>query len=178
MLIDPLGPPVAPLLVIVMGVAGSGKTTIGALLASELECPFWDADSFHSDASIHKMRSGTPLTDADRAPWLRTLREQVVNAVISGNGCGVLACSSLKVRHRQILADGTDRVRFVYLRITPELARMRVERRPAHFMNPGLVESQFAELEEPQSAIVVDASLPPAAIVDAIRRELNAPEPR
>jgi len=157
-----------------MGVAGSGKTTIGSLLASELGCPFWDADSFHSEANIAKMRHGTPLTDADREPWLRLLRDQVINAVV-GNGFGVLACSSLKASHRHILTSGKDRrVRFAYLRVTRELARMRLEKRPSHFMNPELVDSQFAELEELDDAVVADGALPPAAILETILRGLNA----
>ena len=156
-----------------MGVAGSGKTTIGSLLARELGCPFWDADSFHSEASIAKMRHGTPLTDADREPWLRLLREQVVNAV-AGKGLGVLACSSLKASHRHILASGKDGVRFAYLRVTRELARMRLQKRPSHFMNPALVDSQFAELEEPDDAIVADGALPPTVILETILRGLHA----
>jgi gluconokinase len=155
-----------------MGVAGSGKTTIGALLASELGCRFWDADSFHSAANIEKMRQGIPLTDADRTPWLVTLRDQVVHAV-AGKTMGVLACSSLKARYREMLAEGTDRVRFVYLRVTPELARRRLATRPPHFMNPELVENQFAELDEPPDAVVVDGSLSPPQILEAILRGLN-----
>lgn len=155
-----------------MGVAGSGKTTIGALLASELGCRFWDADSFHSTANIEKMKQGIPLTDEDRAPWLLTLRDQVVDAV-AGKNMGVLACSGLKVRYREMLAEGTDRVRFVYLRVTPELARRRLATRPPHFMNPELVENQFAELDEPSDAVVVDGSLPPPEIIEAILRGLN-----
>jgi gluconokinase len=158
-----------------MGVAGSGKTTIGSLLASELGCPFWDADSFHSKASIAKMRHGIPLTDADREPWLRMLHDQVVHAV-AGKGPGVLACSSLTAAaHRHILASGTERVRFVYLRVSRELACVRLQQRPSHFMNPKLVDSQFAELEEPDDAIVVNGALPPTAIVETILRGLNAP---
>jgi gluconokinase len=172
-MLEPQGPPPTPVLVIVMGVAGSGKTTIGSLLASELGCPFWDADIFHSEASIAKMRDGAPLTDADREPWLRMLRDQVVDAV-AGKGFGVLACSSLKASHRRILASGKDEVRFAYLRVTPELARTRLQKRPSHFMNPQLVDSQFAELEEPDDAIVVDGALPPAAIIATILRGLNA----
>ena len=173
---DPLGPPASPVLVIVMGVAGSGKTTIGALLASELGCPFWDADSFHSEANIAKMRRGTPLTDADREPWLRMLRDRVVNEV-AGKSVGVLACSSLKASHRQILAGGADWVRFAYLRVAPEIARRRLQKRPSHFMNPALVDSQFAELEEPDDAIVADGALPPAAVLETIRRGLAADPP-
>jgi len=155
-----------------MGVAGSGKTTIGSLLASELGCPFWDADSFHSEANVAKMRNGTPLTDADREPWLRMLRDQVVDAV-GGQRLGVLACSSLKASHRHLLAAGTDWVRFAYLRITPELACQRLQLRRSHFMNPQLVDSQFAELEEPDDAIVADAALPPAAVLETILRGLQ-----
>jgi gluconokinase len=159
--------------VIVMGVAGSGKTTIGSLLASELGCPFWDADSFHSEASIAKMQQRTPLTDADREPWLRMLRDQVVNAV-AGHTLGVLACSSLKASHRHILTSGKDRVCFAYLRVTPELARTRLLKRPSHFMSAELVDSQFAELEEPDDAIIADGALPPPRVIETILRGLNA----
>ncbi len=174
MILDPLGPPSPSVVIIVMGVAGSGKTTIGGQLATELDCPFWDADSFHTESSVKKMSSGVPLTEDDRLPWLRHLREQVIDSN-AGKRLAVLACSSLKASHRQILADGRSDVRFVYLRVSPELARARLQGRSAHFMGADLVDSQFADLEEPSDAIVVDGALDPPRIIEAILRGLNAP---
>jgi gluconokinase len=170
------GPPAASVIVIVMGVAGSGKTTIGRLLASRLGWRYWDADQFHDAGNREKMRAGIPLTDDDRCPWLQRLRREVIDAVPAGESA-VLACSSLKASYRHLLSDGADRVRFVYLQATRDVIRARLRAREGHFMSPALADSQFAELEEPRDAIVVNAALEPSAILETILRALKVRPP-
>jgi len=150
-------------ILIVMGVAGSGKSTVGRLLAEHLGWPFLDGDDFHPAANVEKMRQGIPLTDADRLPWLHHLRE-----LVSRSGSAVLACSALKESYRRILAGGDPRVRFIYLRADPALLASRLENRTEHFFTRVLLESQLATLEEPADAVVVDASQPAEAAVQAI----------
>jgi gluconokinase len=139
-----------------MGVAGSGKTTLGVRVAETLAWEFADGDAFHSPANIEKMAHGIPLTDADRAPWLATLRRLVENWLAAGNG-GVLACSALKATYREEL-QVDSRVGFVYLKGSPELLQERLMARSGHYMKAGMLESQFAALEEPADALVVDVS--------------------
>jgi len=156
---------------VLMGVSGSGKTTVGLRLASRLNWAFYDGDDFHSPANIAKMRSGQPLTDADRAPWLDTLRELLARHLEKGEGL-VLACSALRGEYRKRLLPEnpalSPEVRFVYLRITPEVARERLAERKGHFMQPSLLDSQFETLEEPSDAITVDEDGPLDTIVDQI----------
>jgi len=137
-----------PRVVIIMGVAGSGKSTIGELLALRNGGNFYDADSFHPPENIAKMASGHPLDDNDRAPWLARLRTEVVDATPPG-GFSVLACSALKRTYRKLLGVGTDGVVLVYLHGTPEILAARLAGRTGHFMKPGMLESQLATLEEP-----------------------------
>lgn len=150
-------------ILIVMGAAGSGKSTVGRLLAERLGWPFLDGDDFHPPANVNKMRMGIALTDADRLPWLHGLRK-----LASRSGSAVIACSALKESYRLILSGGDPRVRFVYLRADPTLLASRLEKRTGHFFTRPLLESQLAALEEPAGAIVVDASRPPEAIVEQI----------
>lgn len=157
--------------IIVMGVTGSGKTTVGSLLGRELGWQFFDADDFHSATNKDKMRRGEPLTDQDRAPWLEALGALAKDRLARRLN-GVLACSALKDNYRKIICGGDPRVRFVYLAAGEELIEKRLGERKGHFMNPGLVGSQFAALEEPSDAFVIDAGQDPDAIVDEIRREL------
>ncbi|HEY1268182.1 MAG TPA: gluconokinase [Candidatus Binatia bacterium] len=159
------------MVVIILGVAGAGKTTVGALLARELGWRFHDADTLHPAANVDKMRRGEPLGDADRAPWLAAVRAIIENALARGEHA-VVACSALKESYRAILRAGPG-VLFVYLKIDPALAKERLARRTGHFMNPILMQSQFDALEEPPSALVVDASAPPAAIIKTIRDSLK-----
>jgi gluconokinase len=159
------------MIVILMGVTASGKTTVGRMLAAELGYQFYDADDFHSPANIDKMRHGIPLNDADRLPWLETLRD-LVRRCLTEHREAVLACSALKETYRQYLLIDPQ-VRLVYLKAGQDLIRQRLLRRRGHFMNPALLESQFATLEEPKHAIEVDASLSPGEIVSAIRRQLR-----
>lgn len=151
------------MIVVVMGVAGSGKTTIGRQLAAELGWPFFDADDFHPPANIEKMRRGEALSDADRVDWLEALQTVLRQPV------GVLACSALKQTYRDQLT-GT---RFVYLKADRELLQRRLDERREHFFPPGLLDSQLATLEEPGDAIVVGAGKEPGEIVRAIRAALN-----
>jgi gluconokinase len=161
--------PSAPVqVVVVMGVAGSGKSTIGKALAVALGWRFVDADDHHSPANVAKMARGEPLDDADRWPWLDELHGIVAGALERNTGL-VLACSALKARYRERLTGADARVRFAYLAGTPELFRSRLAERAGHFMKPGMLDSQLAALEPPAEAIEVDAALPVEAIVARIR---------
>jgi gluconokinase len=161
------------MVVVLMGVSGVGKTTVGKILAADLGWTFVEADDFHPPGNVEKMRAGTPLTDGDRRPWLRALRGRIDEA------CGreedaVLACSALKAEYREYLQRGcpTD-VCYVYLRGSAELIRRRLEGRDGHFMNPALLESQFEALEPPEGDIQVNATPPPEVIAAEIRRRLG-----
>ena len=149
-----------------MGVAASGKTTVGRALATRLGWRFLDADDFHSARSRAKMRAGQPLTDRDRLPWLKRLHAALAEAVAAQRPV-VLACSALTERYRRTLIGRLRSVRVVYLRITPGLARRRIAAR-THFFNPGLLTNQFEILEEPTDAITVDASRPVRHLVAKI----------
>jgi gluconokinase len=142
--------------VVVMGVTGSGKSTVGAALAARLGWSFVDGDDHHSAANIAKMRRGVPLDDADRAPWLATLNALVADDVRRGRDV-VLACSALTRAYRRRLAEGVS-LRFVYLRVPPDVLAARLRERAGHFMPPALLASQLATLEEPtgDEALVVD----------------------
>src|SRR5262245_2218871 len=137
-----------------MGVSGSGKTTVGRLLATELEWHFFDADALHSEENIAKMHRGEALTDEERQPWLHRVKKLVDDATESGEPC-VIACSSLRESYRSVLREGHDDVRFVYLRVSLEVLRARLASRVGHFAGVTLLESQLATLEEPTDAIVV-----------------------
>jgi len=137
-----------------MGVAGSGKTTIGKKLAEFLACPFYDADDFHPPSNKEKMSRSEPLTDEDRAPWLEAISKEL-KGLESGNGLCVLACSALKQKYRDFLSNDLP-VRWVYLKGSKDLILKRLKARKGHFADEGLLESQFRDLEEPQNAFVVD----------------------
>ncbi|MEX1114129.1 MAG: gluconokinase [Akkermansiaceae bacterium] len=137
--------------VIVMGVAGCGKSTIGALLAARNGGVFFDADDFHPAASIDKMASGIPLDDGDRQPWLARLRSEVIDAAATGSFT-VLACSALKKSYRQQLGVGTPGVNLIYLKGEAALLAGRLAGRAGHYMKAGMLESQLATLEEPSPA--------------------------
>ncbi|MCE3224174.1 MAG: gntK [Nitrospira sp.] len=156
-----------------MGVAGAGKTTIGRRLADELGWQFSDGDDFHPAANIEKMRQGHALTDADRQPWLERIHAAIVDRISRGQPA-VLACSILKARYRAIVEAGCDsHLRLVYLKAGKNLLRERVAHRVDHFLRQELLESQFAILEEPADALVIDAALPPQEIVGQIRSALG-----
>lgn len=160
------------MIVVLMGVSGSGKTAIGEILSEKLGWPLLDADQFHSAASIEKMSNGIPLDDADRWPWLErmnaALREREARAESV-----LLACSALKQVYRDRLANGLAHLRWVYLKGGFELIRQRLEARKGHYMKAGLLESQFAALEEPRDALTLDIDDTPGSIADSILRGLQ-----
>jgi gluconokinase len=158
------------MIVVVMGVVGAGKTTVGSLLARELGWQFVDADTFHPASNVEKISRGIPLTDADRKPWLEALREAITDWIAQRRDV-VLACSALKRSYQTQLAVGRE-VRFVHLKGSYELIEQRLRGRHGHFATSEILASQFAILEEPSDAIVVDVSGTPAAIVADIRSRL------
>lgn len=159
------------MVIVLMGVSGSGKTMIGSLLAQQLRWQFADADDYHSAANVEKMRNGIPLTDADRAPWLDALNS-LIAGWINRKTSAVLACSALKQAYREKLQ--VDRqVRVVYLKASPELLAQRLLERRGHYMKKEMLESQLATLEEPEDAVTVDANRTPDEIVHEIRRHLG-----
>jgi carbohydrate kinase (thermoresistant glucokinase family) len=159
------------MILIVMGVAGCGKSTIGQQLADRLGWPFYDGDDFHPPANIQKMSEGIPLTDEDRSGWLITLADLIGNHV-RHNQSAVIACSALKKKYRDILHVDAS-VRFVYLRGSYDLIEARLRQRSGHYMPSNLLSSQFASLEEPHGALTVDISLPPEQLVTEIIRQLR-----
>jgi gluconokinase len=159
------------MIIIIMGVAGSGKTTIGSLLASEHGWAFYDADDFHSEANRTKMSQGIALTDEDRAGWLLSLKDLIVQN-IQQNTSAVLACSALKNSYRETLKVN-ERVKFVYLRGTYEQIKARLTNRSGHYMSAGMLESQFQTLEEPQDIFTVDIANTPQDILTLIRKGFN-----
>jgi gluconokinase len=162
------------MVVIIFGVSGAGKTTIGQLLAEELGWRFYEADDFHSQANIDKMRQGVPLTDEDRWPWLKNLRELIKRCLAAGENA-VLACSALKEAYRRGLQVNTD-VKLVFLRGDYELIANQLRQRRGHFMNPALLQSQFADLEEPQpgeGAVVIELGRNPRELVQEIKSKLR-----
>ncbi len=159
------------MVIIMMGVAGSGKTTIGAMLARDLGCDFCDADDLHPPANRDKMHRGIPLNEEDRRPWLTTVRA-LIDRYRTADADMVLACSALKAAHRVALAEGSKDVRMVYLKGSIDLIAQRLASRHGHFFDPALLQSQFETLEEPAEAIVVDIAGTPAEIVATIQARL------
>jgi len=157
--------------VLIMGVTGSGKTTIGTLLSAAMGWPFYDADDFHSPANVRKMASGVPLTDEDRSPWLEELRVLISQCNERGEN-GILACSALKETYRRTLCADAD-VAVVYLKANRDLIRSRLERRSGHYMPQGLIESQFGDLKEPQDCIIIDGGWPPEQIIGSICSQIG-----
>lgn len=160
------------MVVIVLGAAGSGKTTIGRALADRYGWRFVDADDHHAPAAIEKMRAGVALTDADRAPWLASLHA-IAAAAADRRDHLVIACSALKQRYRDVLRGTLRNVRFVYLKVDEATLARRLAERSGHFAGPSLLASQLANLEEPADSLAIDATRPPEAIVDAIAYELG-----
>ena len=158
------------MIVVMMGVSGSGKSTTGRALAAATGWTFLDADDFHPPANVAKMAAGIPLTDADRWPWLDRLRDELIAIEERGENA-VLACSALKAAYRARLQQAND-VHFVYLKGDRSTIASRLALRDGHYMPASLLESQFAALEEPRDAIVVDVGLPVATQVAAVCREI------
>jgi gluconokinase len=160
------------MIVVLMGVSGSGKTTVGKILAEELGWKFYDADAFHPPANVEKMRRGIPLTDDDRKPWLESLAGLIDQVRDRGESI-VLACSALKHAYQDYLKHHLDDVRYVFLWGSEEVIQKRLTARTGHFMNPALLSSQFEILEPPDDAIRVDVSGTPEEIAAEIRRRLE-----
>lgn len=162
------------MIIVLMGVSGSGKTTVGKELARQLDWTFVDADDFHLAANVEKMHRGIPLTDADRRPWLAAIHERLLEAARRDENV-ILACSALKHAYQEYLQhEEPERIYFVYLRGTEELIRQRLANRKGHFMNPNLLHNQFETLEPPENAIRVDINPPPQEIAAEIRRKLES----
>lgn len=164
------------MIVLIMGVSGSGKTTIGQLLADMLRWEFVDADSFHSPRNRKKMSAGTPLSEQDRRPWLDALREAIDRWINEGRNV-VLACSALTASARRLLISDSRSIKLVYLKGSFDLIQARLARRPHHFMPPGLLASQFDTLEEPSDALTIDAGWPPSTITARIITSLDLATP-
>lgn len=164
------------MIIIILGVSGAGKTTVGKLLARELSWHFLEADDFHPEANIEKMRSGHPLTDEDRWPWLERLRQQIERSLAVGEDA-VLACSALKRAYRDRLRV-SDEVKFVFLRGDYALVAKQLRSRRGHFMNSALLQSQFNDLEKPEpdeNALTIELGRTPEETVGEIRAKLNQP---
>jgi len=155
------------MVVVIMGVSGSGKTTIGRLLAARLRCGYSDADDFHPAANIEKMARGVALDDADREPWLRAMRA-AIEAALAAARTHVFSCSALRERYRDMLARPGEDVVLVHLDVSYDTVMARLARRSGHFFDPRLARSQFLALETPRHGLVVDAEQTPDAIVERI----------
>lgn len=160
------------MIILIMGVSGSGKTQIAQLLAQSLHWEFQDADDFHPPSNIEKMSRGIPLNDADRMPWLEALKQLIQGWLISDHHY-ILACSALKEAYRQFLWCDPKLMRLVYLKGSFELIETRLNQRQFHFMQSNLLQSQFEALQEPREGLYVDAGQPPEVIVDVIQRYLG-----
>jgi len=159
------------MIILITGVAGSGKTTIGRLLAQELQWPYFEGDDFHPAANKEKMGRGVPLDDNDREPWLAAIR-QTIDECVAQHRSAVFSCSALKEKYRRQLADGRTEVRLVFLTGSRELLRERLEGRAGHYMKPGMLDSQLTILEPPADALTVDVGPSPEMLVTGIRRQL------
>jgi gluconokinase len=167
---------VPPVFVVVMGVSGSGKTTVGELLAVRMGWPFYDGDKFHTPENVAKMAAGTPLTDADRAGWLTLLAGLICDGLARGES-GIIACSALKATYRDILRVDPSHVQFVYLQGSFDLIWERMLLRQHHYMKAAMLQSQFAALEEPEGVLTCDITPAPEQIVDAIVAGLGLDRP-
>lgn len=156
-----------------MGVSGCGKTTIGSLLANKIDFPFYDADDFHPKSNVEKMKSGQPLNDDDRKPWLQILSKKIEEW--NNKKGAVLACSALKKKYRTLLASnpGPSEITFVYLKGSKTLIANRLQNRKDHYMPPNLLDSQFEDLEEPETAITISIDQTPKKIVSSILKQIK-----
>jgi len=164
------------MIVVVMGVSGVGKTTLGRVLADRLQATFLEGDRFHPPANVEKMRAGTPLSDADREPWLRALAAEAERCSSRGENV-VIACSALKRAYRAILAERMA-MRFVHLTGEPSLIKARLDARVGHYMPPALLPSQLASLEPPgadEGAITIDIAAEPGALLETVLTALRVP---
>lgn len=160
------------MVIVLMGVSGAGKTTVGKSLAAALGWPFHDGDDLHSGAARARMRRGEPLTEADRAPWLARVR-RLIDSLLERGASAVVACSALRESYRAEITADPAQVKIVYLRGSYETIAARLDRRRGHFMPSGLLRSQFEVLEEPRDALTVGIDAPPGEIAAEIRRRLR-----
>jgi len=163
------------MIIVLIGVSGSGKTTVGRLLARDLNCHFYEGDDYHPQANKDKMRAGIPLTDTDRWPWLAAIRN-LISEILAQQEYSVVACSALRQSYRDHLRQ--PGVQFVYLKGDFDLIRERLENRRTHFFDPDLLASQYETLEEPRGALAVDIARPPDAIVREIEERLDLKKDR
>jgi gluconokinase len=161
-----------PIALIIMGVSGSGKTTIGLALENALGWAFFDGDDFHPPENLKKMTSGIPLNDHDRAPWLERLQHLISDQLQDGNSI-LIACSALKRHYRQVLKGGRSDVIFIYLKGDYQIIKARMQARSRHYMKPGMLRSQFETLEEPINAMVINIDQPISQIVNKIIENLK-----
>ena len=160
------------MIVVLMGVSGCGKSTVGAMLAEKLGWRFREGDDFHPPENVDKMSRGVALSDRDRMPWLVRIKREI--DVCSSNGSNAIwACSALRERYRDLLAAGISDVRFVYLKGDRHTIRKRLAARRDHYMRSDMLDSQLASLEEPEDAVVADVRTPPRDIVTRIVNELG-----
>lgn len=162
------------MIIVLMGPAGAGKTTVGRALAAAAGWPFFDADDLHTDGSIEKMRRGTALDDGDRQPWLERVRQLMLQLTARGTDA-VLACSALRERYRTVLSSGVPGLRFVLLDADRSLLEERLAARRGHFAGTAILDRQLEDLEVPADALIVDAGIPVASIVARICRSLGLP---
>jgi gluconokinase len=168
-----------PVIVVLAGVSGSGKSTVGVLLAERLRAVFADGDAFHPAANVAKMHAGVPLTDADRAPWLRAIQAWMDEQISAGR-TAVIACSALHLAYRDALLAGRPGARLVFLMVSRDVAAGRLAARHGHFFPASLLDSQFHDLEPPSKAegvLVVNADLPVPQLVTDIARDLRISDP-
>jgi carbohydrate kinase (thermoresistant glucokinase family) len=161
-----LSPKTSKIPVIVMGVSGCGKTTVGSAIARRMNATFLDADDFHPEANVARMRTGTPLNDEDRAPWLAALNHEL-RTRSEQNELVVLACSALKKKYRVAIGAGLSQAHWIFLDGSLELIAARIRERPNHYMPESLLHSQFDALERPDNAITISIELTPSEQVEA-----------
>ena len=161
-----------PIVIVLMGVSGSGKSTVGTALADILGWQFYEGDDFHSESNVKKMAQGTPLTDEDREPWLANLHDLIAEQIASEKPA-IIACSALKQKYRDQLLEDNEGTMIVYLRGDYELIDQRMQKRQKHYMKADMLQSQFDALEEPENAIVVSIEVGIDKIVDEIINTLN-----
>jgi gluconokinase len=161
------------MVIVLMGVSGTGKTTVGKVLANKLGWDFVEGDDYHPIENVEKMSAGVPLTDEDRCPWLQALRQRIDEACKQGENV-ILACSALKREYRQYLErHDLECVHYVFLHGSEELISRRLAQRKGHFMNPDLLQSQFEALEVPEGTLQVDIAPAPEVIANEIQRKLG-----